>query len=89
MIKFSAKFTNEFGHKFKVSTKTETYTSMGEDELRVIGNVMSDFLRQIGYIQKGDTILMDSLTEDELEAVQDYLFEYRKERDEDVEMEKE
>ena len=56
MIKFSAKFTNEFGHKFKVSTKTETYTSMGEDELRVIGNVMSDFLRQIGYIQKGDTI---------------------------------
>lgn len=89
MIKFSVKFTNEFGHKFKVSTKTETYTSMGEDELRVIGNVMSDFLRQIGYIQKGDTILMDSLTEDELEAVQDYLFEYRKERDEDVEMEKE
>lgn len=89
MIKFSAKFTNEFGHKFKVSTKTETYTSMGEDELRVIGNVMSDFLRQIGYIQKGNTILMDSLTEDELEAVQDYLFEYRKERDEDVEMEKE
>ncbi len=89
MIKFSAKFTNEFGHKFKVSTKTETYTSMGEDELRVIGNVMSDFLRQIGYIQRGDTILMDSLTEDELEAVQDYLFEYRKERDEDIEMEKE
>ena len=89
MIKFSAKFTNEFGHKFKVSTKTETYTSMGEDELRVIGNVMSDFLRQIGYIQKGDTILMDSLTEDELEVVQDYLFEYRKERDEDIEMEKE
>lgn len=89
MIKFSAKFTNEFGHKFKVSTKTETYTSMGEDELRVIGNVMSDFLRQIGYIQKGNTILMDSLTDDELEAVQDYLFEYRKERDEDVEMEKE
>lgn len=89
MIKFSAKFTNEFGHKFKVSTKTETYTSMGEDELRVIGNVMSDFLRQIGYIQKGDTILMDSLTEDELEAVQDYLFEYRKERDDDIEMEKE
>lgn len=89
MIKFSAKFTNEFGHKFKVSTKTETYTSMGEDELRVIGNVMSDFLRQIGYIQKGNTILMDSLTEDELEAVQDYLFEYRKERNEDIEMEKE
>lgn len=89
MIKFSAKFTNEFGHKFKVSTKTETYTSMGEDELRVIGNVMSDFLRQIGYIQKGNTILMDSLTEDELEAVQDYLFEYRKERDDDIEMEKE
>lgn len=89
MIKFSAKFTNEFGHKFKVSTKTETYTSMGEDELRVIGNVMSDFLRQIGYIQKGDTILMDSLTEDELEAVQDYLFEYRKERNENIEMEKE
>ena len=89
MIKFSAKFTNEFGHKFKVSTKTETYTSMGEDELRVIGNVMSDLLRQIGYIQKGDTILMDSLTEDELEAVQDYLFEYRKKRNEDIEMEKE
>lgn len=89
MIKFSAKFTNEFGHKFKVSTKTETYTSMGEDELRVIGNVMSDFLRQIGYVQKGNTILMDSLTEDELEAVQDYLFEYRKERDEEIEMEKE
>lgn len=89
MIKFSAKFTNEFGHTFKVSTKTETYPNMGEDELRVIGNVMSDFLRQIGYIQKGDTILMDSLTEDELEAVSDYLFEYRKERDEDIEMEKE
>lgn len=82
MIKFSAKFTNEFGHTFKVSTKTETYPSMGEDELRVIGNVMSDFLRQIGYVQRGDTILMDSLTENELEAVQDYLFEYRKERDE-------
>lgn len=89
MIKFSAKFTNKFGHKFKVSTKTETYTSMGEDELRVIGNVMSDFLRQIGYIQKGDTILMDSLTEDELEAVQDYLFEYRKEREEENALAKE
>ena len=32
---------------------------------------------------------MDSLTENELEAVQDFLFEYRKERDEDIEMEKE
>ena len=89
MIKFSVKFTNEFGHKFKVSTKTETYPSMGEDELRVIGDVLSDFLRQIGYSQRGDTILMDSLTENELEAVQDFLFEYRKERDEDIEMEKE
>ena len=89
MIKFSVKFTNEFGHKFKVSTKTETYPSMGEDELRIIGDVLSDFLRQIGYSQRGDTILMDSLTENELEAVQDFLFEYRKERDEDIEMEKE
>lgn len=50
---------------------------------------MSDFLRQIGYIQRGDTILMDSLTENELEAVQDYLFEYRKERDEEDTLAKE
>ena len=69
---------NEFGEKYSQSSSVEVFTDFGETDLSVIGEQLNCFLKQCGYIRRNDHILMQDVTEDELEALEDYLCELRK-----------
>ena len=44
-----------------------------------MGEAFNNFLRQMGFIRHNDYILMQDLTEDELEAVESFLSDLREE----------
>lgn len=71
------RFVNEFGHEFTAESKKDYYSLLGETELSVIGECFNNFLRQIGFYRRNDYMLMDDLTEDELDALTDYLHQLR------------
>lgn len=48
-------------------------------ELNDMGEAFNNFLRQMGFIRHNDYILMQDLTEDELEAVESFLSDLREE----------
>lgn len=84
-IKIGFTHTDEFGNEYSASSEGEVFESLGETKLDVIGTQFNVFLRQIGYIRRNDNILMEDLTEDELEALYDYLQELRNNNDESEE----
>lgn len=56
-------------------TRATNYNS----ELEVIGEFLCNFLNSAGYLGfKNDYLLLESLTEDELDYLQNVLYEYRK-----------
>lgn len=71
-IKFS--YTNEFGDHYSAKS---AFTPIEEEEINYLGDTFNNFLRQIGFIRRNDYMLMEDLTEDELEAVGDFLREFR------------
>lgn len=68
------------GGEYTQESTVEVFFDQGEDELQVIGRQLNCFLRQVGYFRHNDYILMEDLTEDEYEAVEEFLGEFRKER---------
>lgn len=73
-IRIRFEFTDEFGDEYA----SESYVSKTDRrELEIIGEQLNSFLRQAGYVRNGDNILMESLTYKELEAVEEFLDEYR------------
>ena len=74
---------NPFGHTFDSTTTTEFYSDLGENELDVIGRQMNTFLKQITYPVKGDTIMMESLTDEEVDFMMLLLEDYRESEKED------
>lgn len=77
-IGFRMKDTN--GGEYTQESTVEVFFDQGEDELQVIGRQLNCFLRQVGYFRHNDYILMEDLTEDEYEAAEEFLGEFRKER---------
>lgn len=76
-IKIGFTHTDEFGNEYSASSDVEVFTSLDESELDVIGRQLNVFLRQIGYVRHNDNILMEDLSDEELEALYDYLQELR------------
>lgn len=72
-------YTNEFGDHYiaKSTFAPSSYEDGGE--LYDMGNAFNNFLRQMGFIRHNDYMLMKDLTEDELEAVEYFLSDLRKE----------
>ncbi len=72
-------YTNEFGDHYEA--KSTFMPSDYEDggELNDMGEAFNNFLRQMGFIRHNDYILMQDLTEDELEAVESFLSDLREE----------
>lgn len=70
-------FENEFGHSYDSTSKVEVYTDIGETELGVIGTQLNAFLSQVGYIRNNTNIFMEDLSDEEYDAVADFLAEYR------------
>lgn len=71
-------YTNSFGSHFTQSS--DINVSSNPNEIYAIGENLNLFIRQIGYPRRNDYIFMEDLTEEELEAIADFLWEYRLER---------
>lgn len=64
---------NQFGEQYSQESHFEVFTDLGETEIDCIGERLNVFLRQIGHIRNNDYIFMESVTEDELIALEDFL----------------
>lgn len=74
-VNIGFEFTNTFGSYFNQSSDIQLFERT--DEICEIGEKLNIFLRQIGYPRRNDYIFMEDLTEEELEAVADFLWGYR------------
>lgn len=71
-------FRNEFGSEYEMSETADTYPDLGEDTISMLARTINLFLRHIGYsVFDKDMVLLESITEDEYEILQSYLFELR------------
>lgn len=73
-IKFELK--DENGFTYTSSSEFQVYSELGEKIVGLIGQYLNTFLVQCGYPRR-DNIFMESLTDDELEAVAYFLEDYR------------
>ena len=76
-IELEFRLVDEFGNEFGAISNVEVFESLGEKSLEVIGRQFNTFLKQVGYPRKRDNIMMDDLTDDELDALCDYLYDMR------------
>ena len=68
---------NEFGELYTQSSTVEVFTDLGDTDLSVIGEQLNCFLKQCGYARYNDNIFMEDVTDEEYDALMDYLMEYR------------
>lgn len=76
-LTISFNFENEFGDKFSATTTKEVFNDLGETDIDFIGYHLNNFLRQCGYFRSNDNIFMEDVTEEECEALAEYLQELR------------
>lgn len=68
-------YTNEFGDRYEAKS---TFMPCEEDsELQYMGDTFNNFLRQMGFVRHNDYIFMEDLTEDEADALTEYLKKLR------------
>ena len=82
-IKIGFTYTDYFSNEYSASSIVEVFDTLGETDLDVIGRQLNAFLIQIGYLRENDCILMDDITEDECNALHEYLQELRERKNED------
>ena len=70
--------TNEWGSHYIAETSRELHYDL-ESELGFIGEQLIAFLRQAGYYMKNSNLLMEDLTDEELDYLSGCLDEYRRE----------
>ena len=76
-IEISFHLIDENANEFSQKSSLEVYTDLGDTVLDTIGRQFNNFLRQCGYIRPNENILMKDLTDDECEALSDFLCDYR------------
>ena len=69
---------DEFGNKYSATTSSEVLVDLDYTDIDFIGEQLNIFLKQCGYSRKNDFIFMDSVTEEEYDALSDYLNELRR-----------
>lgn len=70
-------YTNEFGDGYEAKS---TFMPTGYGDPYDLGRAFNNFLRQIGYVRKNEYMLTDDLTEDELDTIEEFLIDLRKEK---------
>lgn len=80
-ITISFGLVDELGNEYSATSKTKTFEDLGMGDMEIIGEQLNNFLRQCGYIRKNDCIFMDDVSEDEYDAIADFLANYRSERE--------
>ena len=78
-------FENEFGDCYDSSSTLDVLTDMGDTELSVIGEQLNAFLIQIGYLRENGNIFMEDLSDEEYDAVSDFLAGYRNKKELNIE----
>lgn len=76
-------FEDEFDNKFSATTTAQVFNDLGETDTDFIGDQLNIFLKQCGYVRNNDHIFMEDVTEEELEALADYLDELRQSTEKD------
>lgn len=71
---------NEFKNSYSQKSSVEVFYDLGETELDVIGKQFNIFLKQCGYVRHNDNIFMEDITDEEYEALTDFLGELREEK---------
>ena len=79
-ITIGFRLEDEFGNKYSQESTFEVFTSLGDRDIDMIGGQLNCFLKQCGYIRRNDNIFMEDITDEEYEALADYLMELREER---------
>lgn len=73
---------DEYNNKYSQESSVEVFYDLGETDLTVIGKQFNTFLKQCGYIRYNDNIFMRDITDEEYEALEDFLDELREDRKE-------
>ena len=71
---------DEFNNRYSQESSVEVFTDLGETDLDVIGKQLNIFLKQCGYVRYNDNVFMEDITDEEYEALADYLKELREEK---------
>lgn len=81
-VKIGFTYESPYGDKHESTSIVNYYEEFGDSELSAIGMQLNSFLALCGYIRSGTYMFMDSLTSDELEAVEGFMTEYRSQKEE-------
>lgn len=82
-IRIRFELVDENGNRYCSDSAVEVFRDLGETDLDVIGEQFNVFLKQCGYYRKNDHIFMEDITEEEYDALSDYLNELRNGDDSD------
>lgn len=77
-IKIGFQFTDENGNEYSSTSSFEVFYDMGETTLSEIGRQLNSFLRQCTFHCPNDYIFMESITEEEYDALTSFLEDYRR-----------
>ena len=83
-IKIAFELTDELGNVFSSSSEMEVFSSLGENVLDVIGEQLNVFLRQCGYYRPNSLLYMEDITEEEYDAIANYLATLRMSKEKNV-----
>lgn len=78
-ITLKFEMTDRFGNHFAQESSVEIFDEV-LNELDCIGEYFDNFLSQAGYYRSEDYIFMESVSEDELCALSEFLADYRANR---------
>ena len=71
------RYVNEFNDKFESESEFAIIGDVSPGELVEIGEKFNTFLKQVGYVRYNDLIFMEDVNEEEYDALQNFLDEYR------------
>lgn len=66
------------GYKYKAKSTFNVFTECGDSVLYEIGEMFNTFLKQCGYVRQRDFLYMEDVSEEEIEAIDDFLRDYRR-----------
>lgn len=84
-IKFEA--TDQFGNSYVQENNVELHSDLGYCFTDEVGRLLNLFLKQMTFQRRNDCIFMEDVTENEMDALYDFLQEYRKGRESEEETE--
>lgn len=75
-------YRNEYGSEYEISKTAEPFPDFGEDTMMMFAQVINLFLKHIGFLAfDKDYVVLESVTQEEYDAIVDYLYELRKDDD--------